>query len=284
MKVLVITGDKRFGPGNERYDLQKSALEVLDALYWGRGALWPRVPQGTYDVVTTQDPFLRGVVGWYLARRIRARLNVQVHADLHEAPWWKRLLARIVLKRADSVRVVSEKIKQQIKHSHIVVLPVYVNIERFKTIVRSPEPHTILWIGRFEEEKDPFLALRIAREAGATLIMLGTGSLQEKLQKTGGAEFPGWGDPLPYLARATLVLSTSRHESWGASIIEALAAGVPVVAPDVGVAREAGAIVVPPERLGEAVKEVLTRKPTGTLLVTLPTKKEWQEKFKQSLQ
>ena len=56
----MITGDPRFGPGNERYELQKRAVEELSVIYWGKGALWPRIPKGHFDVVTAQDPFWRG--------------------------------------------------------------------------------------------------------------------------------------------------------------------------------------------------------------------------------
>lgn len=63
--------------------------------------------------------------------------------------------------------------------------------------------------------------------------------------------------PAVFLETADVVLCTSLYESWGASIVEALAAGVPVVAPDVGVAKEAGATVVPRAQLAEAVVRVL---------------------------
>ena len=72
MRVLVITGDRRFGPGNPRYDLQRQAVEELTVVYWGRGALLPKLPAGPFDVVTAQDPFWRGFVGWYAAKRLRA--------------------------------------------------------------------------------------------------------------------------------------------------------------------------------------------------------------------
>jgi glycosyltransferase involved in cell wall biosynthesis len=54
---------------------------------------------------------------------------------------------------------------------------------------------------------------------------------------------PGRADPRPYLGRAELLLATSRYEGYGLAILEALAAGVPVLSTDVGSAREAGAIV-----------------------------------------
>ena len=63
MKVLIITGDKKFGPGHERYELQRSVVDELAVVYWGRGSYWPKLPKERFDVVTTQDPFWRGPWG-----------------------------------------------------------------------------------------------------------------------------------------------------------------------------------------------------------------------------
>jgi glycosyltransferase involved in cell wall biosynthesis len=119
------------------------------------------------------------------------------------------------------------------------------------------------------------------------LIILGKGSLETLLKsaaKGSNVEFPGWQDPSTYLPIADVVLSTSKHESWGASIVEALAAGVPVVAPDVGIAREAGAIVVPRTELAKAVVEALHSNARGVLALPLLTKDEWARAWVATLQ
>ncbi len=292
MKVLAISGDKRFKPGNPRYDLQASAVD-LAVVYWGWGALFPRIPEGHFDVVTAQDPFFRGLFALYVAQRLKARFNVQVHADLSAQPFFKYFIAKKVLRHADTIRVVSKKGKSQIEHirvrGRISILPVFTDLSRFSSIVRKTDPHTILWVGRFEAEKNPFYALDVlkyVRKQGvdARLVMLGDGSLRGMLEGKASAlslpvKFPGWHDPAPYLATATLVLSTSIHESWGASIIEALAAGVPVVAPDVGVAREAGAIVVSHEHMPGIVTEALQSGAETHLAITMPSKDEWVKEW-----
>lgn len=243
-----------------------------------------------FDTVSAQDPFFAGLIAWNLARRTGARLNVQVHTDLAAQPWWRRALAQIVLRRANSVRTVSEKIKKQVEalgvRTPIAVLPVYVDVSRFKGLTRRPE-QMVLWIGRFEHEKDPLCALDvIAHVPDAKLVMLGAGRLEATLKekaKSLPVEFPGWQDPLPYLARAGVVLSTSRHESYGVSIVEALAAGVPVVAPDVGIARQAGAVVVPRDQLAEAVKKTLHSGVSGVLKLDLLSREEWTTAWQKTL-
>lgn len=117
--------------------------------------------------------------------------------------------------------------------------------------------------------------------------MLGNGSLEVALKsatKRLAVEFSGWQDPAVYLPIADVVLSTSKHESWGASIVEALAAGVPVVAPDVCIAREAGASVVPRTELAKAVIEALHSNARGVLALPLLSKDEWARAWVQTLQ
>ncbi len=298
MNILMITGDKKMRPGHPRFDLQAGAVERLVTVYWGRGSVWPALPEGPFDVVTVQDPFLRGLFAWRVARRFRAKFNVQVHTDLSAHTVWRRLLAKFVLQKADSVRVVSEKIKQQVEtlgvRAAAHVLPVYIDIDKFSTIERKPHGQKIiLWVGRFEDEKDPLLALSVLKAVGdsgadAKLVMLGAGSLASALKAHAHAAalpvtFPGWQDPTPYLAEADVVLCTSRHESWGASMVEALAAGVPVVAPEVGVAREAGAVIKPRSDLGSGVVEMLRSGARGTLRLKLPQAAAWAELWRASL-
>ncbi len=288
----MITGDARFGPGNPRFDLQKSAVGQLSVLYWGRGNILPRIPHGVFDIVTAQDPFMRGHLAWHIALLKDARLNIQVHTDLDAQPWWKRLFAAFQLRRAHSVRVVSEKIKQQVlalaPHAKVSVLPVFIDTESFARMAHVEDTEkVVLWVGRFESEKDPLAALDVMQDVkGAKLVMLGAGSLEQPLRAASrgmAVEFAPWQDPKPFLAKADVVLSTSRHESYGASIIEALAAGVPVVAPDVGVAKEAGAHVVPRNQLARGVVSLLESGERGHLLLDMPTAEEWKQQWLETL-
>ncbi len=289
MKVLMITGDKNFS-ASPRFALQRAQVERLEVVYMGPGSVWPKIPEGHFDVVTVQDPFWRGLFAWRAARRMGARLNVQVHTSV------LTIFGKYILRKADSVRVVSEKIKKQVEgigvKAPVRVLPIYIDISKFQNIARQPhDKKIILWIGRFEDEKDPVSAISVLEKVLAAgidvkLIMLGSGSLEKKLKQLAvglPVEFPGWQDPKRYLAQADVVLSTSKHESYGVSMIEALVASVPVVAPDIGVAREAGAVVVPREKLAETVAEVLKSGQCGELKLQLPDAHEWARRWEASL-
>ncbi len=297
MKVLMITGDKHFA-SSERYKLQASVVERLEVLYWGRGEMFPRLPKGEFDVVTVQDPFLRGLFALHIARKIGAKFNVQVHTDFAAQHSVKKIIGAYVLRHATSVRVVSYKVKESLGHlmlkAPIVVLPVYVDVERFKNVPHMQHEtfaKTILWFGRFESEKNPLFALEVlerVRNSGvdAGLILLGKGALEPLLRaKAVGlpVEFAPWQDPLPYLQKADAVLCTSRFEGWGASIVEALASGVPVVSPDVGIAREAGAHVVPLDGLAPELAAVLRSGERATLHLHLQNAAQWAQVWRESL-
>ena len=306
MKVLMISGDKNVlvpsTPAHARLELQKKQVEKLEVVFWGRGALTSVFKiRECFDVVTAQDPFWRGLAGFVLARRMRARLNVQVHADLVGQSWLKKGIANFLLRRADSIRVVSQKIKGVLVaagvRAPIHVLPIFIDVARFQNLQKKQHPKfakVILWIGRLESEKNPAEAIEVLKEVRAKgidagLIFLGGGSLEHTLRAQAASlaqwvEFAGWQhDTLPYLAMADVELSTSRHESYGASIIEALAAGVPVVSYDVGVARDAGATIAPRGGLAKATVAALQSGRRSTLQISLLSADAWGPAWKETL-
>lgn len=306
MKVLMLSGDpnllKTGAETRERFALQKSSVEQLDVFVWPHVHRYRDIRRAAhlthYDVITSQDPFWRGLISWYLSRKTGARLNLQVHADLAGQSLAKRVLARFLLRRADSIRAQSERVATEVRklgvRAPVTILPVYVDVARVTGVPRAPTQHsqkTILWVGRFETEKDPLRAISVLRQVradgvDAVLVMLGSGSLEGELRKAAHnlpVEFPGWQQPAAYLAVADIVLSTSPYESYGASIVEALAAGVPVVSRDVGVAREAGATVTSKEGLAEAAARVLRSGARGELKLSLLDASEWAEQWRATL-
>jgi glycosyltransferase involved in cell wall biosynthesis len=301
MKLLTIGPRQRAGSdATERQALQAALVERYTILTPREGennlrAVWRMLWEGMHeraDVVSAQDPFFSGLIAWLIARLSRAKLHIQVHTDIDAQSAFKHILAQIMLRHADGIRVVSEKIKAQVLRKGIQapvsVLPIFVDLALFRAIEHGPHTEKkILWIGRFEEEKDPIAAIEIFKKvheefSDSALILLGNGSLESRVHDLADGlpiEFPGWQDPKPFLSSADVVISTSRHESWGASIVEALAAGIPVVAPDIGIAKEAGAIVVSREKLAEAVIEVLRSGQKGELKLSLPTAEAWAREW-----
>ena len=269
---LVDVGQLRIHPTN-------SASKLL----WGLDALRIAKTLPRPDIVSVQDPFETGLVGWRIARRFGVPLHVQVHTDFL-SPEYARLsllnrfrvyVAGFVLRRAARIRVVSRRIKDSLEarssklEASVTVLPIFADtsrssVSRSDLSVRFSRFKTkLLVVSRLEPEKNVALALGAFAEAAAAdacLIIVGSGSQKNSLQHFAkrlnvGSRvfFEGARDSALYYALADLVLVPSKYEGYGLVIVEALAAGKPVLSTEVGVAREAGAIVAPPEKFVDAL-------------------------------
>jgi glycosyltransferase involved in cell wall biosynthesis len=125
------------------------------------------------------------------------------------------------------------------------------------------EPVRISSVARFEPPKDHatlLVALAALRTRAWSLDLIGDGPaearmhrLAERLGVAGRVNFRGYqSDPEPVLAAAHIFVLASRSEAFPRSVLEAMRAGLPVVASDVGGVREAvehgnTGILVPPE-------------------------------------
>jgi|SRR3989344_3595189 len=260
-------------PTNSRSRLWR----VLDAIRIGR-----HVPRA--DVVTVQDPFETAFAGLFIAKKVGARLHVQVHTDPFAFSYFTHSiinlirvhLALYILRRADGIRVVSDHVRRSIeahlrpKHP-IAVLPIFVDVDRIRQS-RAPQEFAdrftkfktrVLVVARLEPEKNVELAIHSFAEGAPSdscLIIVGSGSEREKLEqlaKESSASdrilFEGKQEAIPYYKIADLVLVPSHYEGYGLVIIEALAAGKPVLATDIGIAREMGAIIASPEEFPAAI-------------------------------
>lgn len=313
----MITGDKRMlEPGTEayeRYMLQRAQVDELRVFVWGPrniltafGILTAALSKH-YDVITTQDALWRGFLGLVVARLAASKLQVQVHGDLRAVRGLNHVLLQIVLWHADSVRVVSEKVKAQVEQVgvrvFVDVLPVYIDLEAIRAApaadLKKEFPHFgkfLLFVGRLEDEKNPKEAIdvfaHVAEEfPGAGLIVVGVGSRQAALEAharnlglAGRVVCVGYRTDLPSLYKAADgMLVTSSYESFGAAIVEALSAGCPVVTTDVGVAKEAGATVVERDALAPALLEILKTGARGQLRMPLPTRDQWAQQWRSIL-
>jgi len=175
---------------------------------------------------------------------------------------------RTVFERCDLRLAASPQQAQRLQEygvSHVDVVPLGVDPQRFHPRHRSSEVRSrfqagqddvvLIYAGRFDEEKHVFTLLEAFRNLPeslpAKLIFVGDGSLREPLEAEAGRQpnvlvFPYESDPDAYarlLASADIYVTAGPHETFGLSVVEAQASGIPVV----GV--EAGALVerVPPD-------------------------------------
>lgn len=225
-----------------------------------------------FDVVTAQDPFELGLAAFLIARMLHSRLHLQVHTDFMSPHFvqgslmnrMRVLLAKFLIRRADAIRVVSKRIKDSLsifdfRLSTTAVLPIFIDTERISRVpvqVNLKEKYPqfdkhILMASRWTPEKNIGLAIRaigelIKNHPRTGLVIVGSGAEKTSLKKLArelGVEknvfFEGWQEDLiSYYKTADLFLLTSNYEGYGMTVVEALAAGCPVVMTDVGCAGE----------------------------------------------
>src|SRR3989338_4257303 len=273
------------------------AFYVFRAIYLGL-----RLPRP--DVISVQDPFESGLSGAVISILRGVPLHVQIHTDFLSPEFSKFsilnrirvFLAHIVLRRAARIRVVSNRIRDSLRTKNYklktvpTVLPIFVDVAWFGVTQASSAllardnlfDYKFLVVSRLETEKNVGLAIAAFARAAiekSCLIIIGDGSqlgrLREFAEKKGVGRwifFEGQTDPAPYYKIADLVLFPSKYEGYGMVIVEALAAGTPVLSTDVGIAREAGAIVASPKEFPEAIKNWVKNGPREGHLKNYPYK------------
>ena len=231
--------------------------------------------QDDIDVITTQDPIFCGIAGLALKYRYRKPLLVQVHGDSLDNKYWLRerrvryllnVVGKFVLRRADGIRVVSERVKKRIMdmgiaEERIFKLPIYIDVKKFSDARGGEEikrrfshyDNIVLFVGRLAKEKNiPNLlkaaAIVIKKFPRTLFLIVGDGPEREKLERLAkelqienNVVFEGLieHDRLPaYYKACDVFVLPSDHEGWGLVIVEALAAGKPVITTDVGLAGE----------------------------------------------
>lgn len=221
-------------------------------------------------VVVSQDPFETCFLARLLQQFFSFSHHVEVHGDVFNLPASQKTVltkirlryAKSVLPKLNSVRVVSQRIKESlvtlgVAEAKISVLPIFFSIDSYlslgtqRTYGRTPRVE-LLFVGRLEPEKNiPLLIRSMAylKEQGKAvhLSIVGDGGLRAMLEAmvlerglTEGVSFSGWQeDLLPYYARADVFTFSSNHEGWGMVLVEAMAAGLPIVTTNVGCVGEA---------------------------------------------
>ena len=232
-------------------------------------AIVDAAPTATW-VLTTQDPFETGLVGAWIHRKYKMPWQVQVHTDFlnpaFKTSWMQRLRAWVgmsILRRADTIRVVSHRIKDSIVAAiplladRVTVLPIFVDTAAIAKASAGVDLHAqypgrtpiILMASRLTTEKQIPLAIDAVKQFAVTyphtlLLVVGEGDQRAALESyakrvNAPVVFVPWVDGVfVQYKSADIFLNTSAFEGYGRTLIEAHAAGLPIVSTDVGVARE----------------------------------------------
>ncbi|OHA28539.1 MAG: hypothetical protein A3C08_02170 [Candidatus Taylorbacteria bacterium RIFCSPHIGHO2_02_FULL_47_18] len=196
-----------------------------------------------FDLITVQDTSYLALLAYMLAKKFRVPLEVQVHG-FEKLYGVRKLLARFVLRRADKIRVVSERLRREIS-PRAYVLPVYTQLGM--PIEKNKDTRvifTFLTVGRLVPVKNVEMQIRafarIVRDfPNAQLVIVGDGPERENLPKHSRVIFEGTQkEPSRFYQNADAFLLTSNSEGWGVVVTEAAGFGLPIIMTDVGCAGE----------------------------------------------
>ncbi|MCR4278605.1 MAG: glycosyltransferase, partial [bacterium] len=216
-----------------------------------------RVPERT--VISAQDPFIAGFIGYVISRWTNSPLEIQEHADFYSGYWRKEslknrafsLLGRFLLRRAERVRVVSERIQKNIVRlgvdpAKIEVIPVSQELYFGECLKSQKDLPRFIAPCRFVRQKglDTLLeamAILKGQNVHFQLDLIGEGPEEDTLQSfikeknlQDCVRVLPWMTPTELWKDADLFILSSRYEGWGRTIVEAMAYGVPIVTTDVG--------------------------------------------------
>jgi phosphatidyl-myo-inositol alpha-mannosyltransferase len=241
--VVRVGRARTFGSGGTFFQ----ATLGLGAAYNFRRAL----RAGQFDLLNIHGPCDIGLAFWALAL-FRGPKVLTLHSCFPDAPWRHRIAPyyRWVFRRAAAVIAVSEATAQSMGRyadfpATIIPNGIDAAYWRARPSLRYVRPgaRNLVFMGRLEERNGPDVAIEaFARIAPALpdvrLLMAGDGPMRERLQAQipeplrGRVEFLGavYDERPELLASASLFLLPARAVGFSIMVLEAFAAGLPVVA------------------------------------------------------
>ncbi len=232
-----------------------------------------KVRELNLDVIHTHSPFMMGRLASALAKKLTLPLVFTYHTNYEEFAHYiplsqktaRRLTVRVTkdfCNRCDVVITPTPIIKSSLSNfgveSPIKVIPTGVDIEKYqrgnKFWMRrryrfQQEDQVLLYVGRLGEEKNLFFLLDLVKDLmeempNLYLMLVGKGP-EEKIFRRAAANwdlehriiFTGIVTPqkvIDYYLGADIFVFPSKNETQGLVILEAMAAGLPVIAVDKG--------------------------------------------------
>lgn len=161
--------------------------------------------------------------------------------------FWKKVFAKFAEKisytNANKIIITSDDDKDfiikrfNIPHSKIEVIPNYIDTQKFSPQLVEKESDRILFLGRFEDQKNLFNLVRAMAGIQARLVMIGNGSQKDqliKLAQENNVQLVFLGnisqDAIPKeLCRSRIFILPSLYEGNPKALLEAMSCGLPCI-------------------------------------------------------
>lgn len=161
-------------------------------------------------------------------------------------------IERILSRHTDLLVAISTQVKEEMLNFRIgkakkwKVINLGISLREIPTSSsrESTKIASLLWVGRFEEVKNPILAIETLRKMHLKypvhLTMVGDGTLLPAATEMARADnlpvtFTGWlNDPFLKFANSDFLFVTSKSEGFGYVLLEAALAGIPIISTEVG--------------------------------------------------
>jgi glycosyltransferase involved in cell wall biosynthesis len=176
-------------------------------------------------IIQTENRYLSRFY-YYVLARFSTKI-VAVSKGIHE-----HLINKCHLSRRKVVLAYNPSITAQHKK--------FLDAESDIPFVKEHEGKYLLWVGRFDYQKDPIKFLEIVKITGLPAVLAGEGPLKEEIVafiKNNDLQdkvllLPFQENVMTLMAKAFLLVMTSRFEGFGLVLVESLYAGTPVISTD----------------------------------------------------
>lgn len=243
-----------------KYLHSSNPLEMFSWISEANRFLSVYLKENKFDICLANFSIPGGVV----AKNIKNKFNIPycVLSHGHDIPWYYKkqmflyhlvlfFIIKSICKNATLNFVQTEFMKNNIdkflgkrlKNKNIIIPN---GVSYFEDVIydRKEEPFTVIFVGRFVEQKDPFTILKALRrlkrmDINFRLFLVGDGLLRKKMEqfvKDNNFEntvFTGWipqSEVQQYYQKSHVIITPSHAEGMSIANMEALAAGVFLIA------------------------------------------------------